>query len=893
MEDQVNIKLLTDTEVEQQQNEAREKLKQYNLKKAAIDEHLRKLASISSLMKDRNTTWTENFLSQIPSETLLVNLQSVWEEELKFLNEYWQLYALISDEEKEAGERQRTKLEMTAENLTFRIQNQLTNNQKEEKEAITQAKQSAFQEAEQKAAVEKDAQDKLLEEAKKELETIKQQAEQKIAEEKAKLLQEKGKEIDNVKNQTQLHAEAEKAKQEKLLTEKNLEIENLKKQKDLEIAKVNEQLQSERDRLNTAKQRINELLRTNAQHTASGESSSREIHQLKEERNSILQKFDEMVKEDEKEDKEYEKAIKLKELELEDLQGKYSKAREALEQREKALLLKEQETGNCKELEEALMQEAALRAQLEKELKILARENALDEEHCEFQIRLHQTLVEQLKNVAGTHPAVHEPYTDLMFGDQPDIIDGPSSGMVDEQFDVVDAAEEEKTVADLLKLSTAFTTLKDLTDFDFLEASTRTQLIERKEYLAKKEKEFNDTYNYLEKSFVILTDEKQKWLDVRSNFIDDANALMKKLDDQIAKIDEKLNKPQPAPPVRIQRRAEVSEAPASEAPASGVAVEFKFDKIELATFAGNLTEWNSWKEVFLVLVHNSTTIPAIMKFHQLRSHLRGPALETISGYQLTASNYLPAWEDLKNRFDRKDNIIHHYIKKFIEVPILSSHSPYQKIFTIVNGTRQMLRALPGLDVNVTHWDPFILFILLSKLDDETRRAWKNQIGRKENSTVTELLEFLETKAIESQPSMSEHMYDMLVGRKIPSSTPRDQMKKNQTKIFQVNTASTSKPVKGERKRISPYKCPLPKCNGPHNLYFCPIFKKLTPINRKKEIENLHLCFKCFQPHFMRDCSAKNCPRCNGLHNSLLCFPKNTNGNTYTKKEDWDSPVSKN
>lgn len=95
----------------------------------------------------------------------------------------------------------------------------------------------------------------------------------------------------------------------------------------------------------------------------------------------------------------------------------------------------------------------------------------------------------------------------------------------------------------------------------------------------------------------------------------------------------------------------------------------------------------------------------------------------------------------------------------------------------------MLRALPGLNVNVTQWDPFILFTLLSKLDEETRITWRNFIGRRENATVAELLEFLETKAIESQPSMPVHIYNMLSGKKLIAT-------KNQTtKIFHTEEAS--------------------------------------------------------------------------------------------------------
>ena len=97
-------------------------------------------------------------------------------------------------------------------------------------------------------------------------------------------------------------------------------------------------------------------------------------------------------------------------------------------------------------------------------------------------------------------------------------------------------------------------------------------------------------------------------------------------------------------------------------------MELKFDRIELPTFSGDLTEWNSFREIFTLLVHNNNQISNLLKFHQLRSHLKGVAYETIRGYQLSETNYNAAWTDLVQRYDRTNNIIHEYIKKFSQTP---------------------------------------------------------------------------------------------------------------------------------------------------------------------------------------------------------------------------------
>lgn len=112
-------------------------------------------------------------------------------------------------------------------------------------------------------------------------------------------------------------------------------------------------------------------------------------------------------------------------------------------------------------------------------------------------------------------------------------------------------------------------------------------------------------------------------------------------------------------------------------------------------FNGDLIEWVSFRDQFRDLAHENPNLSSIVKFHQLRSHLKDPALETVNGYKLTSTNYEAAWNDLLRRYDRNDNIVEEYIRKFMELPILTSHCNSGKYTTMVDVTKQMLRALPN------------------------------------------------------------------------------------------------------------------------------------------------------------------------------------------------------
>lgn len=192
-------------------------------------------------------------------------------------------------------------------------------------------------------------------------------------------------------------------------------------------------------------------------------------------------------------------------------------------------------------------------------------------------------------------------------------------------------------------------------------------------------------------------------------------------------------------------------------------LQLKLDSIKLPTFSGDLTEWTTFKELFTQLVHENPKFSNVLKMYLLLENLKGQARETIRGYNLTNANYEAAWGDLTNRYDRTDDMIQEYIRKFLEIPAIIGRATFWKLRQIVDKTNQMMRALPGLGATVSHWDPFILLVVTTKLDEETRTAWKQHIGRKTNVEVRDLIEFIEVRALDMQPSQGDKLSQMLRG----------------------------------------------------------------------------------------------------------------------------------
>ena len=75
--------------------------------------------------------------------------------------------------------------------------------------------------------------------------------------------------------------------------------------------------------------------------------------------------------------------------------------------------------------------------------------------------------------------------------------------------------------------------------------------------------------------------------------------------------------------------------------------DFKIPSLGLPSFSGSYDTWLGFHDVFTSMVHNNVKISPILKLRHLRDCLKGEAAELIASVQLSAENYLIAWEIIK------------------------------------------------------------------------------------------------------------------------------------------------------------------------------------------------------------------------------------------------------
>lgn len=282
-------------------------------------------------------------------------------------------------------------------------------------------------------------------------------------------------------------------------------------------------------------------------------------------------------------------------------------------------------------------------------------------------------------------------------------------------------------------------------------------------------------------------------------------------------------------------------------------VELKLDKIQLTTFDGDLTNWIAFRDQYLDMVHNNPKLTKITKFYQLKSHLKGLALDAINGFKTSAADYDAAWFVLMKRYNQPDRIIDEYFRKFEALPPLTQATAIG-IIRMVNAANQLVRVLPNLGVDVSSWDKWIIFNLKARLDSKTVRKWMDQVKRRQDVKLSELLEFLELEAAECLPTEAERSKPVV---------SRDAFKKRRPNPYKSATAMVV---------TTTARCA--QCKKDHPLFRCPTFRALPTADRIKRVKAFKLCIRCLLSHqHPADCKFGACPTCSKDHNSLLCYKR--------------------
>ncbi|XP_065092091.1 uncharacterized protein LOC135712921 [Ochlerotatus camptorhynchus] len=293
-------------------------------------------------------------------------------------------------------------------------------------------------------------------------------------------------------------------------------------------------------------------------------------------------------------------------------------------------------------------------------------------------------------------------------------------------------------------------------------------------------------------------------------------------------------------------------------PHNSTSFHHRLPKIDMPKFSGDESRWISFRDNFLSMIHSNDDIPTVNKLQYLLQSLEGDARKPFESVDIQADNYASTWEALMKRYDNKRFLRKELFRRLFELSPMKRESALE-LNTLVDDFQRHVKALGKLGEPIVHWDTPLTFILCSKLDSYTLRAWEQETRQKDEVKYDELIEFL-TQQVRMLKSVSNDLQHRSRGAStnVVGVTP----KKVSTIKSIVNTVTNE---------AKPNAAQCHACSEKHQLFQCQTFANLPVMQRRELISQRSLCWNCFRPnHQAKVCKSKfSCRSCHAKHHTLL------------------------
>lgn len=287
--------------------------------------------------------------------------------------------------------------------------------------------------------------------------------------------------------------------------------------------------------------------------------------------------------------------------------------------------------------------------------------------------------------------------------------------------------------------------------------------------------------------------------------------------------------------------------------ASQTVTHSKLPPINIPTFSGDYQEWMHFKDLFLSMIHNEQGLSDIHKHHYLRSSLKGEAEQVVRHFEITAANYSKAWNALVSRYSNDRVIANTILNRLLNQKKLT-YECSKGLKDLLDTTNQCLSSLSNLKIDTTTWDSIIVHIVVSKLDNETHKAWEQSLGSStELPTYKNLTSFLEGRF---------RAMEMVQATQ-----------KKEKKEFMFQQPAIAPKMKNLRSFTTEIDTECSYCKKSHYICHCTEFAQLDVDQRKDFVRNNNLCFNCLvKGHSIRNCrQVTTCRTCNRKHHTLLHY----------------------
>ncbi|XP_040164704.1 uncharacterized protein LOC120901065 [Anopheles arabiensis] len=132
-------------------------------------------------------------------------------------------------------------------------------------------------------------------------------------------------------------------------------------------------------------------------------------------------------------------------------------------------------------------------------------------------------------------------------------------------------------------------------------------------------------------------------------------------------------------------------------------VKMRLPKLEFPTFDGNITQWVTYKDRFVSLVHDVAELPDVAKLQYLLASLKGEAALQFEHVPLEEKSYASTWDTLLQRYDDNKQLRREYFKALVQLEPMSAATS-SELTRIVNETRRLVQGMKRLEEPTQHWN---------------------------------------------------------------------------------------------------------------------------------------------------------------------------------------------
>ncbi|XP_036345253.1 uncharacterized protein LOC118754485 [Rhagoletis pomonella] len=275
---------------------------------------------------------------------------------------------------------------------------------------------------------------------------------------------------------------------------------------------------------------------------------------------------------------------------------------------------------------------------------------------------------------------------------------------------------------------------------DYCTRFSTTQIQDNTESALKiKDKNLDNFWNRVQSAYdlVVETEEQDLPEDFKASAYNKYRSCLITYEDMKAQIGDQL--------LLLNQATNTTPTPSMSQPQENSSFGLKVPPCDTETFYGGYEQWPSFRDMFTAVYINHPKLTKAQKSYHLRYKTQGKAGQIVKQFPLSDDNFELAWEALRSRYENKRVLVDNQIRILMNLKSIQVENS-EDIHKLQSSVNNCLQILATQQVSTERWDPIIIYLVTSKLPENTVALWKQSLSsRKDLPNWTQMNQFLTTR----------------------------------------------------------------------------------------------------------------------------------------------------